>query len=295
MATTTRPTTGSRTTRARDLGAPRGGRARSAVGRRSSFSSSPSPDAPANALSRYRRKVSNHPLVTCDDPAGWRRGARMNLRALAAADPDTPDAAAQLRRRPRRRPGRDPDQGRLRVLLRLGDLRQRVAVPRLLRQDPPPPRRRTPRRTRPPGTSQRPLGQSRHDHRPARPGRPALQARRRASGTPGSTSPQGAAWQRLKRRLGDRRAHHRPGVHLGRRERLAPALPRPAGPRPGPGRRRHRRSCTPTSTRGWPPAAATTACASPTSCTPSASTPTSPPPPPAPTSPKAATGHPPRK
>jgi hypothetical protein len=28
--------------------------------------------------------------VACDDPAGWRRGARMNLRALAAADPDTP-------------------------------------------------------------------------------------------------------------------------------------------------------------------------------------------------------------
>ncbi len=73
-----------------NLCAPRGGRARSAVGRRSSFSSSPSPAAPANALSRYRRKVSNHPLVACDDPAGWRRGARMNLRALAAADPDTP-------------------------------------------------------------------------------------------------------------------------------------------------------------------------------------------------------------
>jgi hypothetical protein len=28
--------------------------------------------------------------VACDDPAGWRRGARMNLRAVAAADPDTP-------------------------------------------------------------------------------------------------------------------------------------------------------------------------------------------------------------
>jgi hypothetical protein len=91
MATTTRPITGSRTTRARGLGAPRGGRARSAVGRRSSFSSSTVPVAPANALSRYRRKVSNHPLVACDDPAGWRRGARMNLRALAAADPDTPE------------------------------------------------------------------------------------------------------------------------------------------------------------------------------------------------------------
>jgi hypothetical protein len=90
MATTTRPTTESRTTRARGLGAPRGGRARSAVGRRSSFPSPTIPVAPANALSRYRRKVSNHPLVTCDDPAGWRRGARMNLRALAAADPDTP-------------------------------------------------------------------------------------------------------------------------------------------------------------------------------------------------------------
>jgi hypothetical protein len=91
MAATTRPTTGSPSRRARDLGAPRGGRARSAVGRRSSFSASTSPDAPANALSRYRRKVTNHPLVACDDPAGWRRGARMNLRALAAADPDTPE------------------------------------------------------------------------------------------------------------------------------------------------------------------------------------------------------------
>jgi len=29
--------------------------------------------------------------VACDDPAGWRRGARMNLRALAAGDPDTPE------------------------------------------------------------------------------------------------------------------------------------------------------------------------------------------------------------
>src|SRR5580693_1739391 len=91
MATTTRPTTGTRSERARVLGAPRGGRARSAVGRRSSFSTSPPASAPVNALSRYRRKVSNHPLVACDDPAGWRRGARMNLRALAAADPDTPE------------------------------------------------------------------------------------------------------------------------------------------------------------------------------------------------------------
>src|SRR5580693_2124997 len=90
MATTTRPTTGTRSERARVLGAPRGGRARSAVGRRSSFPTPAIPAAPANALSRYRRKVSNHPLVACDDPAGWRRGARMNLRALAAADPDTP-------------------------------------------------------------------------------------------------------------------------------------------------------------------------------------------------------------
>ena len=91
MATTTRPTTGTRTTWARGLGAPRGGRARSAGGRRSSFPTSPSvPAAPAHGLSRYRRKVTNHPLVACDDPAGWRRGARMNLRALAAADPDTP-------------------------------------------------------------------------------------------------------------------------------------------------------------------------------------------------------------
>jgi hypothetical protein len=90
MTTTTRPSPGSRITRARELCAPRGGRARSAVGRRSSLPSSRFPVAPANALSRYRRKVSNHPLVDCDDPAGWRRGARMNLRALAAADPDTP-------------------------------------------------------------------------------------------------------------------------------------------------------------------------------------------------------------
>jgi hypothetical protein len=90
MATTTQPIYDARTTRASGLGAPRGGRARSAGGRRSSFPSSPPARAPANALSRYRRKVSNHPLVACDDPAGWRRGARMNLRALAAADPDTP-------------------------------------------------------------------------------------------------------------------------------------------------------------------------------------------------------------
>jgi hypothetical protein len=90
MATTTQPTHDSRTTRARGPGVPRGGRARSAGGRRSSFPSSPPAGAPANALSRYRRKVTNHPLVACDDPAGWRRGARMNLRALAAADPDTP-------------------------------------------------------------------------------------------------------------------------------------------------------------------------------------------------------------
>ena len=91
MAATTLPTDLSRTQRARGLGAPRGGRARSAAGRRSSSRSPAIPVAPANALSRYRRKVSNHPLVACDDPAGWRRGARMNLRALAAADPDTPE------------------------------------------------------------------------------------------------------------------------------------------------------------------------------------------------------------
>jgi hypothetical protein len=90
MATTTHSTTEYRTAGPHGLGAPRGGRARSAVGRRSSFPPAPSPSASANALSRYRRKVSNHPLVACDDPAGWRRGARMNLRALAAADPDTP-------------------------------------------------------------------------------------------------------------------------------------------------------------------------------------------------------------
>ena len=90
MATTTQPIHDSRTTRARELCAPRGGQARSAEGRRSSFPTSPPARAPANALSRYRRKVSNHPLLACDDPAGWRRGARMNLRALAAADPDTP-------------------------------------------------------------------------------------------------------------------------------------------------------------------------------------------------------------
>ena len=29
--------------------------------------------------------------MDCDDPAGWRRGARMNLRAIASADPDTPE------------------------------------------------------------------------------------------------------------------------------------------------------------------------------------------------------------
>jgi hypothetical protein len=29
--------------------------------------------------------------VACDDPAGWRRGARMNLRALAAAELNTPE------------------------------------------------------------------------------------------------------------------------------------------------------------------------------------------------------------
>src|SRR5215467_1107515 len=91
MATARLPMTDPRSTGARELCAPRGGRARSAVGRRSSsFPSSASPAAPANALSRYRRKVSNQPLVACDDPAGWRRGARMNLGALAAADPDTP-------------------------------------------------------------------------------------------------------------------------------------------------------------------------------------------------------------
>jgi len=92
MTTTTRPASSSSGPRARGLGAPRGGRARSAGGRRSSPSpASPVPVAPANALSRYRRKVSNHPLAACDDPSGWRRGARMNLRALAAADPDTPE------------------------------------------------------------------------------------------------------------------------------------------------------------------------------------------------------------
>jgi hypothetical protein len=91
MATTTYPAVGSRSPAARDVCAPRGGRARSAVGRRSSFSSPTSPDSPANAMSRYRRNVSSHPLVTCEDPTGWRRGARMNLRAQVAADPDTPE------------------------------------------------------------------------------------------------------------------------------------------------------------------------------------------------------------
>ena len=217
----------------------------------------------------------------------------MNLRALAAADPDTPER--------QRNCGAVPVGDRVeirikdgsRVLLRAGNLRQRVAVPRLLRQDPPPPRRRTPRSTRHLGEP-RARGQPRHHHRPARPGRPALQARRRRAGRLEARHA-GCGLAAAQAPPRDRRAHHRAGVHLGRRERLAPALPRPAGPRPGPRRRRHRRSCTPTSTRGSPPAAATTACASPTSCTPSASTPTSPPPPPAPTSPKAATGHPPRK
>jgi hypothetical protein len=91
MAIMTQPISDSRNPRARGLGAPRGGRARSAVGRRSSSPYSPFPAAPANALSRYKREVSNHPLVTCDDPTGWRRGARMNLRALAAGDPATPE------------------------------------------------------------------------------------------------------------------------------------------------------------------------------------------------------------
>jgi hypothetical protein len=48
----------------------------------------------------------------------------------------------------------------------------------------------------------------------------------------------GAAWQRLKRRLGI--AGHIVALEFtwGRRERLAPALPRPARPRPGPRCRR---------------------------------------------------------
>jgi hypothetical protein len=91
MATAAQRNAEPRSNRARGLCAPRGGRARSAVGRRSPSPLSPPPAAPKTSLSRYRRKVSNHPLVTCDDPAGWRRGARMNLRAIAAADPDTPE------------------------------------------------------------------------------------------------------------------------------------------------------------------------------------------------------------
>jgi hypothetical protein len=90
MTTTTLPSDDTRSPRARGLGAPRGGRARSAGGRRSSpCPTSPVPAAPATGLSRYSRKVTNHPVVTCDDPAGWRRGARMNLRALAAAGSKT--------------------------------------------------------------------------------------------------------------------------------------------------------------------------------------------------------------
>ena len=105
----------------------------------------------------------------------------------------------------------------------------------------------------------------------------------------------GAAWQRLKRRLGiaghiialeftwgDENGWH-PHYHVllvHDQDLDAAAIAS---------------SARATSTRGSRPAAATTACASPTSCTPSASTPTSPPPPPAPTSPRAATGHPPRK
>ena len=203
-------------------------------------------------------------------------------------------AAAQLRRRPGRRSGGDPDQGRLRLLLRPGDLRQRLAVPRLLRQDPPPPRRRATRSPHHLG-SERPRREPRHDHRPARPRRPALASWSTPSGPPGSAITAGARLAAAQAPPRHRRAHHRPGVHLGRRERLAPALPRPARPRPGPGRRRHRRAARATSTRVSPPAAATTACASPTSCTPSGSTPTSPQPPPVSTSPKAATGHRPRK
>jgi hypothetical protein len=55
MAATTRPTDRSRTPRARGLGAPRGGRARSAEGRRSSpVPSAPPTSAPANALLREK-------------------------------------------------------------------------------------------------------------------------------------------------------------------------------------------------------------------------------------------------
>ena len=125
----------------------------------------------------------------------------MNLRALAAADPDTPERQRNCGVVPRRRSGRDPDQGRQRLLLRPGDLRQRLAVPRLLRQNPPPPRRRTPRRPRPPG---RPAAT-----RPASsrsPSRTTWTTRSHrlvdAERAAWKRVTAGAAWQRLKRRLG---------------------------------------------------------------------------------------------
>jgi hypothetical protein len=90
MATSTRLAAASRSTRARGVCAPRGGRARSAVGRRSPFLFLLLPPLLGTHRLGVDAKNPNHPLAACDDPAGWRRGARLNLRALAAADPDTP-------------------------------------------------------------------------------------------------------------------------------------------------------------------------------------------------------------
>ncbi len=87
----------------------------------------------------------------------------MNLRALAAADPDTP-----MRQR---NCGAVPvgDSVEIRIkdgtayYMRVRDLQERVAVPGLLSQDPPPPRRRTPRNSTP-GPSKWPLHHPRDDH-----------------------------------------------------------------------------------------------------------------------------------
>jgi hypothetical protein len=105
---------------------------------------------------------------------------------------------------------------------------------------------------------------------------------------------QGAAWQRLKRKLGiaghvialeftwgDQNGWH-PHYHVLRSTIRTSTPPLSRG-------------CTPTSTQGSPSPAATPGCASPISCTPSASTRTSPPLRPAPTSPKAVAGPPPRR
>ena len=240
MATTTHPISGSRSTRARGLCAPRGGRARSAVGRRSSFSTSPSPDAPANALSRYRRKDSNHPLVTCDDPAGWRRGAQDEPAGPRRRRPGHPDAAAQLRRRPCRH--------------RRSRSGSRTAAPTTAAWKPAATSGCAP--SAPPrSTTAAPPNSAKHSPPGPRPATPPASSRSPSRTTwttrcPSWSTPSGPPGSASRRRRvaaaqappRHRRAHHRPGVHLGRPERLAPPLPRPAGPRPGPGRRRDRRA-----------------------------------------------------